>query len=145
MSQDWDYPQPFILHQRVEVEHLDAMQHTNNVVYLRWVEDLAWAHSHALGLSFDDYRRLGVGVVARRHEVDYLAPTVLADELELATWITLRDRLSMHRQYQFRRVHDGLTVLRARTHWVCVDMYHGRPRRMPEAFVQAYRTVDELS
>ncbi len=135
----WDYAQPFVLQQRVADEHLDAMQHTNNVVYLSWIEMVAWAHSHALGLDFSDYQRLGAGIVARRHEIDYLAPTRRNDEIELATWIIARDRLSLHRAYQFRRRGDGLTVLRARTHWVCVDMQTGRPRRMPEEFIVAYQ------
>jgi acyl-CoA thioester hydrolase len=60
----WDYPNPHLLPLTVDDQHLDAMRHTNNVVYLAWVEQVAWHHSHQLGLSWDDYVRLGHGMVA---------------------------------------------------------------------------------
>lgn len=135
---DWDFAQPFILPKVVAEEHLDGMRHTNNVVYLSWMEEVAWAHSRALGLSWSDYERLGFGMVARRHELDYLLATYAGDELQLATWILWNDRMSTRRAYQFVRVSDGKTVLRGRTLWVCVDLKEGRVRRMPAEFLEAY-------
>ena len=88
---DWDYPAPHIQRQTVDETHLDLMRHTNNVIYLAWVEQVAWDHSHRLGLHWEDYVRLGHGMVARRHELDYLAPTVAGDRLLLATWIVTAD------------------------------------------------------
>jgi len=136
---DWDYPAPHIQRQTVDETHLDLMRHTNNVVYLAWVEQVAWDHSHRLGLHWEDYVRLGHGMVARRHELDYLAPTVAGDRLLLATWIVTADRLSITRAYQFMREQDGKTVFRGRTRWVCVDLAQGHPRRLPTEFAQAYR------
>ena len=136
---DWDVIEPF--HQRVVVapEHLDDFRHTNNVVYLGWLEQVAWRHSQHLGLGFADYERLGAGCVARRHELDYLAPTFAGDVLHLATWIAETDsRLTMWRGYQVIRESDRRTVLRARTLWVCVDLASGRPRRMPAEFTATY-------
>ena len=135
----WDVPAPFTLAVTVGPEHLDAYQHTNNVVYLGWLEQVAWAHSNALGLDMAAYCRLNVGCVARRHELDYLAPTFAGDALMLATWIHENDgRLSMWRRYQIIRVADAKTVLRGATQWVCVDMTTGRPKRQPPEFVAAY-------
>lgn len=135
----WDYPNPHLLPLTVDDQHLDAMRHTNNVVYLAWVEQVAWHHSHQLGLSWDDYVRLGHGMVARRHELDYLAPTVAGDQLLLATWIISADRLSITRAYQFVRQSDHKTVFRGTTRWVCVDIESGRPRRLPAEFKRAYQ------
>lgn len=136
----WDFPDPHILKVRVLPEYIDVMQHTNNVVYLRWLEDVAWDHSRHLGLDEAAYRRLGYGVVARRHELDYLLPTFLGEEVWLATWIIRSDRLSLHRAYQFLRAADGQTVFRGRTHFVCVDIKEGRVRRMPPEFQAAYKS-----
>ncbi len=136
----WDFPDPHILKVRVLPEYIDVMQHTNNVVYLRWLEDVAWDHSRRLGLDEDAYRRLGYGVVARRHELDYLLPTFLGEDVWLATWIIRSDRLSLHRAYQFLRAADGQTVFRGRTHFVCVDIKEGRVRRMPPEFQAAYKS-----
>ena len=139
-SLDWDVQSPHILVVRVEPDHLDRFSHTNNVVYLGWLQQAAWSHSNALGLDFAAYERLGTGCVVRRHELDYLAPTTTADELCVGTWIAENDeRLMMWRGYQIIRAGDGRTILRGRTQWVCVDMKSGRPKRQPPEFVAAYR------
>ena len=136
----WDVLDPYIERVTVQPEHIDQFGHTNNVIYLGWLEQVAWSHSQTLGLGFADYERFGCGCVARRHELDYLAPTFAGDELLLATFIHENDgKLSMWRGYQVIRAGDGKTVLRGRTHWVCVDMKSGRPRRQPPEFVQAYK------
>lgn len=138
----WDVVTPFVQPQSVGPEHLDRFGHTNNVIYLSWLEQVAWAHSISLGLGFDAYERLDAGCVARRHELDYLAATFAGDELLLGTWIAECDaRLTMWRAYQIIRVDDGKTVLRGRTQWVCVNLKNGKPKRMPPEFVEAYRPV----
>ena len=136
----WDVSHPYTQPVTVAKSDLDEFGHTNNVVYLAWLERVAWAHSVSLGLSMDDYRRIGAGVVARRHELEYLAATFEGDELLLGTWVAENDgKLSMWRGYQILRPKDGKTVLRGRTHWVCIDMKTGRPRRQPPEFVEAYK------
>jgi acyl-CoA thioester hydrolase len=140
----WDVRNPYIERVTVQPEHIDRFGHTNNVVYLSWLERVAWSHSQSLGLDFADYERFGCGCVARRHELDYLAPTFAGDDLLLATFIHENDgKLSMWRGYQIVRAGDGKTVLRARTQWVCVDMKSGRPRRQPPEFVQAYKPAEK--
>ncbi len=139
MSQTtWDFPQPFTVEMQVQAQHIDLMRHTNNVNYLQWLEDVAWAHSVALGLSPAEYEALGHGMVVRQHELTYLQPSRLGEHLLLATWITEVDRLSLHRRFQFIRAEDGATIFRGRTHYVCVDIAEGRVRRMPEPFQRIY-------
>jgi len=134
----WDAPDPHVLAVTVGPQHIDLMQHVNNVHYLQWLENVAWDHSVALGMTQQDYARLGHGMVVRRHELDYLVPALLGDEVLLATWITGLDRLSLHRRYQFVRAADGVTLFRGATHFVCVEIAGGRARRMPPEFSQTY-------
>lgn len=134
----WDFPDPHIMKVRVLEADIDLMRHTNNVVYLRWLEGIAWDHSRHLGLDEAAYERLGHGMVARRHELDYLLPTFLGEEIWLGTWIIRSDKLSIRRAYQFVRPGEGQTVFRGRTLWVCVDIKEGRVRRMPPEFQSAY-------
>ena len=137
----WDIASPFIKPVTVGQEHLDAFGHANNVAYLKWLEDVAWAHSNALGLGWDAYRRLNAGCVVYRHELDYLAATFAGDALLSATWIHENTgRLDMWRRYQIIRVADGKTIMRAASHFICVDFATGRPKRQPPEFVAAYRT-----
>ncbi len=138
----WDYPDPFVHRVTVDDAAIDVMNHVNNVQYLRWMEDTAWRHSQFLGLDWENYQQLGCGVVATRHEIDYLRPAFAGEELEIATWCTGQDgRLRLRRGYQVRCAEDGRTCVRGQTLWVCVDLQTGRPRRMPPEFVAAYQPV----
>ena len=134
----WDHSEPHLIEVTVLEQHIDLMRHTNNVVYLQWLEELAWAHSIALGLGPAQYETLGHGMVVHQHELNYLQATRLGEKLLLGTWVTHVDKLTLQRQYQFIRVDDGVTVFRGRTKYVCVDIAAGRVRRMPLAFFDAY-------
>lgn len=141
MSQpiQWDVAHPFTRAFTVGPEHIDGFGHVNNVNYLKWLEDVAWAHSNALGLGWDAYRSLNSGCVVYRHELDYLAPTFEGEALVSATWIHENTgRIDMWRRFQIVRPKDGKTVLRAASRYVCVDFSTGRPKRQPAAFVAAY-------
>ncbi len=135
---NWDHPNPHTLEVGVEDCHIDVMRHTNNVVYLQWLEAVAWSHSQSLGLGPAEYEALGHGMVVRQHELNYLQATRLGERLMLATWLTRVDKLSTWRSYQFIRLDDGQTVFRGSTHFVCVDIAEGRIRRMPAEFHKAY-------
>ncbi len=138
MSIKWDAPNPHTLNITVQEQHIDVMRHTNNVVYLQWLEDIAWAHSTELGLGPEQYTALGHGLVVREHTLTYLQATRLGEELVLGTWLTEIDKLSLHRRYQLVRPSDGATVLRGRTHFVCIEIESGRVRRMLPEFYSAY-------
>ena len=138
----WDYPQPFILPVTPAAGDIDGLNHTNNAVYVRWCEQAGWAHSRSLGLSLDDYRRLDRAMAIRHGAYDYLLPTVLGEQLRLATWLVGGDgRLSMERRFQLVRDSDGATVLRGRWELVCIEITSGRPKRMPTEFLDTYLPV----
>lgn len=135
----WDYPQPFTLQTRVEAEDIDGLQHTNNTVYVKWCEQVAWAHSVALGLDLDAYRRLDRAMAITHSEYDYLQASRAGDELVAGTWIVSWDRkLTMERRFQIIRPADGLTLLRGMMRFVCIEISSGRPRRMPPEFITGY-------
>lgn len=117
----------------VQPADLDERAHVNNVVYLRWVQEVATAHWRALASSADQAE---IAWVALRHEIDYLAPAVLGDELVLRTWVGAAERLAFERFTEIRRATDGRVLATARTLWCPVDMRSGRPRR-PSAEVRA--------
>jgi acyl-CoA thioester hydrolase len=136
---NWDYPQAFTLPRVPGAADIDGLKHTNNAVYVRWCEQAGWAHSEALGLNLEDYRRLDRAMAIRRGEYDYLLPTFDGEELTLATWLVGGDgKLAMERRFQLVRNSDGATVLRGRWDLVCIELSSGRPRRMPHEFLDAY-------
>ena len=136
----WDVANPFTAFFPVLAEDIDGFGHVNNRVYIRWQEQVSWAHSAHLGLTLDDYLEIGFGVVVRQNTVEYFAPTLANDQVVAATWISGNDqRLRLTRSHQIARLSDGVTVFRGLTQYVCVDMKTGQPRRMPEIFKTAYK------
>ena len=139
MQAEWDYPAPHTLDIRVGKEDIDGLEHTNNAVYVRWCEQVAWSHSNQLGLDLDCYRQLDRAMVIAHSEFDYLQASRLGDELCAATWIlTWDERLTMERCFQIVDRNRGSTVLRGAMRFVCVELSSGRPRRLPREFIAGY-------
>ena len=136
---NWDYPHAHTLPVMPEAGDIDGLQHTNNAVYVRWCEHIAWHHSATLGLDLDDYRRLDRAMAIRRGEYDYLLPTRAGEALTLATWLCASDgRSSMERRFQLIRDSDGATVVRGRWDLICIELSSGRARRLPPEFLAVY-------
>ncbi|GGY13728.1 acyl-CoA thioesterase [Paludibacterium paludis] len=136
----WDLPDPFTLSLSPAPEDIDGLGHTNNAVYVRWCEQAGWAHSRALGLDIDDYRRLDRGMAIRRGNYHYLLPTTEGEPLLLGTWLIAGDSpLSAFRCFQLVRLSDRNTVLRGRWELVCIELSSGRPKRLPKEFKAAYQ------
>lgn len=140
MPSPWPVIAPFVQRRVAGACDIDAFNHVNNARYIDWANEIAWAHSELLGLSMEDYKRIGTGCVVWRHEFDYLAPVLLGDEIEVATWIAGNDnRVRLVRAYEMRNAATGRTVFRGTTKFVCIDMATGKPARMPKEFIDAYR------
>lgn len=135
----WERPDPFAIEVVVDPAQIDALGHTNNVHYLAWLQDCAWAHSVARGVDVDQMVRLDRAMAVRQTTMTYLGPTFAGDRLWVGDWITACDgRLRAQRTFQILREADRSTVLRAVIDYVCIAIESGRPSRMPEPFVRAY-------
>ena len=135
----WDHPNPHLLQTSVRSADIDGLNHTNNTVYVKWCEQVAWSHSVSLGLDLDSYRALDRAMAITRSEYDYLQASREGDRVAAATWIVEWDhKLTMSRQFQVIRIDDGVTLLRARMRFACIEMSSGRPRRLPQAFIDGY-------
>ena len=139
LTELWDHANPFTVSTQVTPEDIDGLNHTNNTVYVKWCEQVAWAHSVSLGLDLDRYQELNRAMAITRSEYDYLQASREGDQVVVATWITDWDRkLTMHREFQVIRCSDSVTLLRARMRFACIDLTSGRPRRMPQEFLTGY-------
>jgi len=110
----------------------------SNLVYVRWVQEVAQAHSSARGWDLAAYQRLGAVFVVRKHEIEYLAPVLRGESLRVCTWISSWRGASAERHTCMNRLDDGREVSRAVTRWVLVSMPEGRPRRIPPEVVTAF-------
>ena len=141
----WDLPDPFAIDVVVAPGDIDGYGHANNACYVRWCEEVVWAHSRSVGMDLADFQELGRAMAVHHSEFDYLAPAFEGDRLEVANWIVAIDgRLSARRQFQIRRPADGRTLLRAEIRFVCIDLASGRPRRMPARFLETYPVLPSV-
>ena len=122
-----DYTPWFTQRRRVGPADIDDQRHVNNVVYVAWLNDIAVAHWLALA---PPAMARAVAWVASRHEVDYLAPARLDDEVDVRTRVGHAEGLRFERLTEFVRVADGRVLARGRTLWVPVDPTTGRPMRV---------------
>lgn len=135
----WLLPNPFLCQWQVMPEQIDHYQHANNVAYVSQLEITSWKHSNQLGLTIEQYKELDRGLAISRHEINYLAAAHMNDLIDCATWIVECDnRLKLARQFQFIRRSDQLTLLTARTEFVCIALSSGKPKRMPKEFSEVY-------
>lgn len=134
---NWDLPDPFTMTITVRPEDTDRLGHANNVVYVRWLEEVSWQHIDSLGMTWALHEETGMAMAITRTELDYLASANAGDELVLGTWLTDWDgRFRSARQFQLIRPADGKTLLRALSTHACVDMKSQRPARAPKAFAE---------
>ncbi|HEV8323173.1 MAG TPA: thioesterase family protein [Myxococcota bacterium] len=119
-------------------EEHDGLGHVSNIVYVRWIQDAAVAHSVAAGWNEEAYRRLGAVFVVRRHEVEYLLPTYAGDRLTARTWIARWTAATSERRTMIERAGDGRAVVRAATVWALVSLENGRPRAIPSGLRAAF-------
>jgi acyl-CoA thioester hydrolase len=107
---------------------IDAQNHANNTVYLRWVQDVATAHWRTIA---SPKAQETIGWVVLRHEIDYKAPATLGDKVALRTWVGKATRLTFERFTEIRRNRDGRLLSKARTLWCPINTQTSRPVRVP--------------
>lgn len=115
----------------VNRSHIDQFNHVNNEVYITWLMKAATEHSESLGYSLERFVTDGAAFIVRRHEIDYLAPVLLGEELVLETWVPDMIGVRTTREYRMTRASDQKVVLEAKTLWVYVSLKTGRPTEIP--------------
>jgi acyl-CoA thioester hydrolase len=138
MSQDDFTPSPhaYIHRFAVRPNDIDELGHANNVVWVRWVNEAAFAHAAHVGMGPAACMALSLVWVVRRHDIAYLLPAFEGETLEATTWAhTLKGATSTRRTVFVR---DGKLLARAETTWALLDTKTGRPTRVPAAVLAAY-------
>jgi acyl-CoA thioester hydrolase len=134
-------PRIYLRRLAVPDDVIDVNRHVNNLAYLRWMQDVATAHSVVQGWPLERYLGIGAGWFVRSHFIEYLRPAFAGDALAIRTWVADIAARSSTRRYLFVRESDGQHVARAETLWVWVDFASGRPARIPGEVVASFPIV----
>ena len=116
----------------------DELEHVSNVAYVRWIQNVAFAHSVDVGWPMARYRELGGVFVVRRHEIDDLRPAHAGEPVELRTWIESFTAVTSRRRTQIVRPADDVEIARAVTTWALVHTDSGWPHRIPAELQRAF-------
>jgi acyl-CoA thioester hydrolase len=111
---------------------IDENGHVNNVVYLRWAQDLGVAHWQSLAPAD---ALAAWAWVALRHEIDYRRALLPGETGHGRTWVS--DTTQGPRFDRFIRIDadDGAQGLvmcaQVKTTWVLIEQATGKPKRVP--------------
>ena len=119
----------------VKPEHLDDINHVNNVIYVQWMQDVATLHWQAYASKTLQQE---VAWMVRRHEIDYYNQAFLDDELEVSTWTGEYTNITWKRHYEIIRISDGKKIISALSTWIPVTRSTQKPRRIDEAMIHWY-------
>ncbi len=116
-------------------DDIDELDHVNNAVWVRWIQDLATAHWQAVAPL--DHRQAYVWVVTR-HEVDYRGNVGLGDAVTGETWVPHAPKgARFDRHVRFTDA-VGKTVVEAVTTWALIDRATGRLLRVRPAIASPF-------
>lgn len=120
----------------VDAADIDELGHVNNVVYLRWAQDIAIAHWRTR--ASEEMLQGYVWVVAR-HEVDYRAALELGDQVEVRTWVDEAPRgPTWARFIDIYKAGADKPAAQIKSNWVLLDVEKRRPRRVPTDMAQRF-------
>jgi acyl-CoA thioester hydrolase len=136
-------PEIYEHHHTVRQDEIDGQGHANNVVYVRWMQDAAVAHSAAQGWPGERYALAGFGWVVRWHRIEYLQPALAGDQLLICTWVATMQKVMSLRRYRFVRAGDQALLGTAETMWAFIDYATARPARILPAVAAAFTVVDD--
>ena len=119
-------------------EDFDELGHVNNVVYLRWVQDVATAHWRAAATADQQAR---YAWVAHRHEIDYKAPGLPGEGIIASTWVGSAEAVRFERFVEILRASDRKLLAAARTVWVPIARTTGRVTRVDDSVRSVFSTA----
>lgn len=127
MEQPDAHSVPYSFQIVVQQEHLDVLNHVNNVVYIQWVNEASEKHWNLLS---NDAINLKYFWVCIRHEVDYKGQAFLGDELTIKTWVGESKGITSIRYVNILKKEQLLAS--AKTTWCLMDAKTQKPTRIRE-------------
>jgi acyl-CoA thioester hydrolase len=119
---------------------IDENGHVNNVVYLRWAQDLGVAHWQSLA---PPEAQATWAWVALRHEIDYRRALLPGEAAHGRTWVA--ETAEGPRFTRYIRIdaapdgdQGGAMCAQVATTWVLIEQATGRPKRVPPWMVQMF-------
>lgn len=112
---------------RVTSADIDDLNHVNNVVYVKWMDEVAFKHWAYLTSEYPLPEYIWV---VTRHEIDYKGQAFLGDDIIAKTWVGETKGFTSVRVIEFYK--DAILVAKSQTIWAMLDAKTYRPTRIRE-------------
>lgn len=127
---------------RVRYCECDAYGHVNHANYLRYMQEVAFDASAAVGYDVARYEAMRRQWLVRETDITYLRPLVYGDSVIVKTYVADFRRVRSRRKYELRLAATDEPVASASTEWVYLDTVSGRPASIPPEMVTAFYRGD---
>jgi acyl-CoA thioester hydrolase len=114
---------------------IDELGHVNNAAWVRWIQDVATAHWHAIA---DPAHVAAYIWVVVRHEIDYLRGLGPGGRVTARTWVGEAPSGARFDRFVEFMGADSKSHVRARTTWAMLDRHTGRPIRVPAGLSRSF-------
>ena len=111
----------------VSAKDIDNLNHVNNAVYVKWMDDIASKHWSLLTKNHPDLNCIWV---VNKHEITYKNQALLGDVLTAKTWIGETKGVTSERFIEFYK--EDVLLVSSKTIWVLLDAKSFKPTRIRE-------------
>jgi acyl-CoA thioester hydrolase len=117
----------FTVNIEINKEDIDNLNHVNNAVYVKWMDEVARKHWDYLTKDnpFNDY----IWVVSR-HEIDYKSEALFDDKIIAKTWVGETKGVTSERFIYFYK--GEVLIAKSKTIWVLLNANTFKPTRIRE-------------
>ena len=126
----------FTITVKVLPEHIDTIGHVNNVQYLNWVQDAAYAHWEELIKKTN--KPHGIWVV-RSHSITYKNPAIKDDILTLKTFVKQSRGVLSERIVEIYNA-DQKLLAQCSTHWCYLNITTHQIQKIPQVIIDLFET-----
>lgn len=110
---------------KVQKKEIDALNHVNNVVYLKWVNEASERHWAILSNDEINSKYFWFCI---RHEIDYKGEAFLDDAITVVTWVGETKGVRSVRHVQI--IKNDKIIAQAASTWCLIDALTQKPTRI---------------
>jgi len=118
---------PFEVKITVKPEDIDDLNHVNNAVYVKWMDEVARTHWNYLTRNADVSDIIWV---VNKHEIEYKNEALLEDDIIAKTYVGETKGVKSIRFIEFYK--NDILLVKSKTTWVLLDAKTFRPSRIRE-------------
>ena len=119
----------------VSKNDLDDLNHVNNVVYIKWVQEIAKNHWNSL---VSNEITKNYYWVLLEHQIKYLNPAFLNDKIRLKTYIDKNEGVKSVRIVEIYNKDTNKLLVTSKTIWCLINAKTNKPNRITDEIRQAF-------